>query len=240
MNKVKASAAFETFIVPRINKGLREAAFWVLAGLSLILLLALLSYNKADPAFTVAGGDEAVTNRMGPAGAWFADVAFLLFGASAYLFPILVLIAAVFLFRGEELPDGFRSDPNFYYLTGVDEEGAVLVLAPGERIYREFLFLRSIDPEAERWVGPRPTLGDSLRDALGFENVLRAGSLNSTLARLVSHHPTLHLIASPAPLSAPVTPEQELYAKITARHPGVRWAYAPPESSHVSVTKGNR
>ena len=90
--------------MPRI-KGLREAAFWVLAGLSVILLLALLSYSPSDPAFSVAGSDEAVTNRMGPAGAWFADIAFLLFGASAYLFPILVLIAGVFLFRGEELPE---------------------------------------------------------------------------------------------------------------------------------------
>ena len=90
--------------MPRI-KGLREAAFWVLAGVSVILLLALLSYSPADPAFSVVGGDEAVTNRMGPAGAWFADVALLLFGASAYLFPILVLIAGVFLFRGEELPE---------------------------------------------------------------------------------------------------------------------------------------
>ena len=83
--------------MPRI-KGVREAAFWVLAGLSSILLLALLSYSPTDPAFSVAGSDEAVTNRMGPAGAWFADLAFLLFGASAYLFPILVLIAGVFLF----------------------------------------------------------------------------------------------------------------------------------------------
>ncbi len=90
--------------MPRI-KGLREAAFWVLAGVSVILLLALLSYSPADPAFSVVGSDEAVTNRMGPAGAWFADVALLLFGASAYLFPILVLIAGVFLFRGEELPE---------------------------------------------------------------------------------------------------------------------------------------
>jgi len=105
LNKAKASTAFETFLVPRVNKALREAAFWVLAGLSLIFLLALLSYDKADPAFTVAGGDGAVENRMGPAGAWFADVAFLLFGASAFLFPILVLIAGVFLFRGEELPE---------------------------------------------------------------------------------------------------------------------------------------
>jgi len=102
--RVRANTAFETLFVPRI-KGLREAAFWVLAGLSVILLLALLSYSPTDPAFSVAGGDEAVTNRMGPAGAWFADIAFLLFGASAYLLPILVLIAGVFLFRGEEVPE---------------------------------------------------------------------------------------------------------------------------------------
>jgi S-DNA-T family DNA segregation ATPase FtsK/SpoIIIE len=104
LNKAKASTALEAFFVPRL-RGLREAAFWVLAGLAVILLLALLSYSPADPAFSVAAGDATVTNRMGPAGAWFADVAFLLFGASAYLFPVLVLIAGVFLFRGDELPD---------------------------------------------------------------------------------------------------------------------------------------
>jgi len=103
LNKAKASNAFETFFVPRI-RGLRESAFWVLAGLSLILLLALLSYSPVDPAFSVAGGDDTVINRMGPAGAWFADIAFLLFGVSAYLFPVLVLIAGVFLFRSEEMP----------------------------------------------------------------------------------------------------------------------------------------
>jgi S-DNA-T family DNA segregation ATPase FtsK/SpoIIIE len=95
---------FETFFVPRI-KGLRESAFWVLAGVSLILLLALTSYSPIDPAFSVAGGESAVTNRMGPAGAWFADIAFLLFGETAYLFPVLVLVAGVFLFRQQELPE---------------------------------------------------------------------------------------------------------------------------------------
>ena len=104
MNRAKTSTLFDALFVPRI-KGLREAAFWVLAGLSAILLLALLSYSPADPAFSLASGDGEVTNRMGPAGAWFADLAFLLFGASAYLFPILVLIAGVFLFRGDELPE---------------------------------------------------------------------------------------------------------------------------------------
>ena len=103
MNKAKAST-LETFFVPRI-RGLRESAFWLLAGVGVILLLALLSYSPGDPAFSVAGGSDTVANRMGPAGAWFADVAFVLFGVSAYLFPVLVVIAGVFLFRGEELPE---------------------------------------------------------------------------------------------------------------------------------------
>jgi S-DNA-T family DNA segregation ATPase FtsK/SpoIIIE len=103
LNKAKAST-FETFFVPRI-RGLRESAFWLLAGVGVILLLALLSYSPVDPAFSVAGGSDTVANRMGPAGAWFADVAFVLFGASAYLFPVLVVIAGVFLFRSEELPE---------------------------------------------------------------------------------------------------------------------------------------
>jgi DNA segregation ATPase FtsK/SpoIIIE, S-DNA-T family len=94
------SIAAQGFFVPRI-KGLKESAFWVLIGLSLILLWALLSYDAADPAFTVAG-DDAVRNRMGPAGAWFADVAFLLFGVTAYLFPALVLLAGVLVFRGRD------------------------------------------------------------------------------------------------------------------------------------------
>ncbi|HEX5048755.1 MAG TPA: DNA translocase FtsK 4TM domain-containing protein [Gammaproteobacteria bacterium] len=102
MNRPRTATAADTFFVPRI-RGLRESAFWVLAGLALILLLALLSYSPLDPAFSVSG-DGAVSNRMGPAGAWFADIAFVLFGESAYLFPVLVLIAGVFLFRSEQLP----------------------------------------------------------------------------------------------------------------------------------------
>jgi S-DNA-T family DNA segregation ATPase FtsK/SpoIIIE len=104
VSKAKASNVFDAFFVPRI-RGLRESAFWVLAGLAVILVMALFSYSPGDPAFSVAGGNETVANRMGQWGAWFADVAFLLFGVSAYLFPLLVLIAGVFLFRGEATPE---------------------------------------------------------------------------------------------------------------------------------------
>ena len=128
---------------------------------------------------------------------------------------------AVLYSKGEEDRDGFQSDPSFHYLTGVDEADAILVLAPGERVYREFLFLRSVDPEAERWVGLRGLIGDSLRSALGFDNVLRTSSLNGTLTRLLQHHPTLHHIAPAASASSPVPPEIELYGRLQARMPGL-------------------
>src|SRR5580765_7882653 len=63
-------------------------------------------------------------------------------------------VAAIFA-QGEEDGDGFRQSSDFFYLTGVTEAGAVLLLAPKERTYREYLFLPSRDPEAERWTGER-------------------------------------------------------------------------------------
>ncbi|HEX7081955.1 MAG TPA: DNA translocase FtsK 4TM domain-containing protein [Gammaproteobacteria bacterium] len=116
MTRAKTSTDVQGFFVPRI-KGLKESAFWVLTGLALILLWALLSYDPSDPAFTVTGDDSSVSNRMGPAGAWFADVAFLLFGLPAYLFPVLVLLGGVLLFRPRDaaLPRASA----FYKVVGV-------------------------------------------------------------------------------------------------------------------------
>jgi len=116
LTRAKTSTAVQGIFVPRI-KGLKESAFWVLVGLALILLWALLSYDPADPAFTVSG-DDVVSNRMGPAGAWFADIAFLLFGVSAYLFPALVLLSAVLLFRSRD-PAAPRGSAWFKVVGGV-------------------------------------------------------------------------------------------------------------------------
>ncbi len=124
--------------------------------------------------------------------------------------------------KGREDRDGFKSDASFYYLTGIDEEGAVLVMAPGERVYREALYLESLDPEAERWVGMRGLIGDSLRAALGFGLIGRTSAMNGLVMRALAHHPTLHMIAPAVAPSAPLPPESELYSKLQARIPGLK------------------
>jgi len=128
---------------------------------------------------------------------------------------------AVLYARGEEDRDGFKSDADFYYLTGIDEEGAILVLAPGERKAKEFLFLRALDPESDRWMGVRGMIGDSLRTALGFDRIYRTSSLDRLAMGALQENPVLHSIAPAVSPSAPASEESELYGKLQARIPGV-------------------
>src|SRR6266704_6691480 len=98
---------------------------------------------------------------------------------------------AVVYAEGEEDGDGYRQSSDFLYLTGVQEQGAILVLAPKERTYREFLLLPSRDPEAERWTGEREPLGAALRQKYGFEKISRAGGLMQFALTLAERSPVL-------------------------------------------------
>lgn len=78
-------------MTPALGQRLREASFFILAPLTLYLLVALISYSRNDPGWSRAGGDGPIENLGGVAGAWVADIFFILFGYLAYVVPILML-----------------------------------------------------------------------------------------------------------------------------------------------------
>ena len=127
---------------------------------------------------------------------------------------------AVVYAHGEEDGDGYRQDSDFFYLTGIREEGAVLVLAPKERTYREFLFLASRDPEAERWTGERDPLGAALRKKYGFEKIQRTGRLAGLILQLAARSPVLWQVMPPSGGDKKPA-DLELYGKISAQLSGV-------------------
>ena len=127
--------------------------------------------------------------------------------------------AAVLHSRGEQTDAGYRADANFWYLTGVDDLGAVLLLAPGEP-EDELIFLATRDTDAERWTGLRPALSDSLTLAWGFDRISRTTSLGGRVVGIMKHSPTLHLISSLVSPNAEEPPDLELYGKISSRIPG--------------------
>jgi DNA segregation ATPase FtsK/SpoIIIE, S-DNA-T family len=82
-----------------VSRTLRESAVIVLGAAALVLLVALASYNAADPGWSTATDSTSIHNRIGPVGAWVADLLFFIFGRPAFLFPVMIGVAAWNLFR---------------------------------------------------------------------------------------------------------------------------------------------
>ena len=66
---------------------------------SILLAVALLTFNPADPSWSQTAWGGEIQNAGGYVGAWLADTLFFIFGSLAYPLPILVTLAAWVLFR---------------------------------------------------------------------------------------------------------------------------------------------
>ena len=86
---------------------------------------------------------------------------------------VAVFFSSTIKNRANDVDYEFHQDPNFFYLTGLNESGAVLVVFKndiqiGGVTGNEILFLQDRDPKTERWTGK--LLGtDGARDILGFQ-----------------------------------------------------------------------
>ena len=87
----------------QLVRNLREAGFIALALIAVYLLLALLSYDRADPGWSQAVSSQRVHNNGGVVGAWLADVFLYLFGYLGYLFPFILAFDGWRLFQNRRL-----------------------------------------------------------------------------------------------------------------------------------------
>ena len=86
----------------------------------------------------------------------------------------------------DELRSGFIQEPNFLYLTGWKEPGAILLVSPPAD---EILFLPGRNPDRERYVGRRASAEDpNIRSVTGFEQVLPAESFEARLSKALELH----------------------------------------------------
>jgi Xaa-Pro aminopeptidase len=88
----------------------------------------------------------------------------------------------------------FKQDDDFFWLTGVSEPGAWLVLFPRAKYARAVLYLRPRDPEAERWTGPRDPLSPALKEKYGVD-VVRRGNGGGSLLGAAPAHDCLAILA---------------------------------------------
>jgi S-DNA-T family DNA segregation ATPase FtsK/SpoIIIE len=86
----------------QVVRTLREGALWVFGALALILWVALITYDPADPGFSQAGGSGEINNSVGRFGALIADFLFNFFGRPAYLFTVMVFYFGWMIFREQK------------------------------------------------------------------------------------------------------------------------------------------
>ncbi len=101
----------------------------------------------------------------------------------------------------------FFQEPSFYYLTGHDEPGAVLLLAP-DWPYNlaqpptppEVLYLPPRDPAEEIWEGPKIGPSDlDVRAKTGFAYVEPIANLKSDLEKLAKTYKNFYTLLPPKP-----------------------------------------
>ncbi len=124
MAETRTEARDAVRLTSAVARGLRESAIIAIGVLALVLFVALASYSPDDPGFSFTGNSSVVHNRIGPVGAWLADVLFFLFGRPAFLFPVMLGAACWMLFRRVKGEPGSGSRVN----TAVRIGGFLLVL----------------------------------------------------------------------------------------------------------------
>lgn len=82
----------------KLRKALEEAGILLLLLVSLMLLLALFSFNPDDPGWN-GTTQQIPSNLMGLSGSWLADLLFSLTGLAAWLFPLALIHLSIQLLR---------------------------------------------------------------------------------------------------------------------------------------------
>ncbi len=105
---------------------------------------------------------------------------------------VAVWCAATSQTRSNDTEFPFRQESNFYYLSGLREEGSVILLYKSVTQRRAILFVKEPTAQERLWVGGG--LGvERAKAESGFEEVFDVASFESMLADLLKNMPLLYL-----------------------------------------------
>ena len=116
----------------------------------------------------------------------------------------------------------FRQNEEFYYLTGWNEPGAIMVLVPkthapgaSAELGKEVLYIPSHDRGEEKWTGPKLAPEDADASALtGFSTVRNVSQFASDLKEALKGFPKIYSELTPQPESGEECFQAEMVKKL--------------------------
>ncbi|WP_166363004.1 DNA translocase FtsK [Pseudomonas akapageensis] len=147
----------------QLHYRLKEGALIAMGALCLYLWMALLTYDQGDPGFSHTSNIDQVQNAAGRAGAWCADILFMVLGYFAYIFPLLLAIKTWQIFRQRHEPWQWSGWLFSWRLIGL----VFLVLSGAALAHIHFHTAPSLPASAGGALGE--SLGDLARNALNVQ-----------------------------------------------------------------------
>lgn len=88
----------------------------------------------------------------------------------------------------------FKQNPDFFYLSGIDQEQSILILFPDcpNPEFREVLFLRQTNEHIAIWEGHKYTKEEA-KEASGIENIIWLDKFETTLQGLINYAENIYI-----------------------------------------------
>ena len=147
----------------QLHYRLKEGALIAFGALCLYLIMALLTYDQNDPGWSHTSSAVQVQNAAGRAGAFCADILFMVLGYFAYIFPLLLAIKTYQIFRHRHEPWQWSGWLFSWRLIGL----VFLVLAGAALAHIHFHFTAGFPGSAGGVLGE--ILGDMAKKALNIQ-----------------------------------------------------------------------
>jgi Xaa-Pro aminopeptidase len=130
----------------------------------------------------------------------------------------------------------YRQDSNFYYLTGITQPNAYLVLMPGNATLREVLFLADRDPAQEHWRG-RMLSHEQATALTGIKTVLSSKDFESVVAAMTADKARFYVPFETAGASDAPSWSQDLVRRLRDRFIGFTPGDAVPMLTKLRLVK---
>lgn len=156
-----------------------------------------------------------------------------------------LIFAGVSKIANEDAFLPFVINKNFYYLTGIEQEGSVLLLVKSLGEEKTYLFIEEYSEFKEKWTGKRLT-AEEARDISSINNINYKNTLDSFLSLVLTNEnnqygaiDTLYLDLSPEILIQESTSTKDLSIGVSKKMPHITVENIKPILTRLRMVKSD-
>ncbi|SEO66554.1 Xaa-Pro aminopeptidase [Mucilaginibacter gossypiicola] len=136
----------------------------------------------------------------------------------------------------------FKQNPDFFYLTGIDQEQSILVLYPDcpNKAYKEVLFLRQTNEHIAIWEGHKYTKEEA-RETSGIQSIFWLSEYDTILHSIINYAENIYINTNENDRYAHTVPYRDyrMYEALKLKYPLHNYTRSAPILRDLRVVKSD-